>query len=415
MIALAVTLVYFTFIGWATSRLLRLKTPAAMLYLTGVAANGIVLYLLAVVQIPITRITIAVVAIAAAAASIRGAGAPRDRAGHSTLATLLLAIPCLALVIAAAVLPIRDYDGRVTWLPKAIAIAGDHHIDGAFFQGAEGLNLHNHYPLLIPLDAATVMTLCGNTEPETARWLYVFIPIAALFAARALLASRAGDWVIAATAWLPVLTLIDGGALAAYNDWAIAAFTGMAVLYAMEADGARAAGLFLAALILTKNEGAMIAAAVVVAMLVARRKEGWPWLIAPAVATWAMLAFWRWRVPPAYDEQYALLARELPNLLGRAPAALRALALRAIDPSTWGFFWPVTAIALIAAATRRQRDVVIPATTLLLVLTAYVAALTVTSWNVDELAAVAASRLLLHVAIPACTVITLSMRNSSVA
>jgi hypothetical protein len=418
MIACLVTVVEFTLIGWSVSRFLRMQRSGtlagefATYYLLGVAANGIFLYLLAIVHVSINWVTeLGVLAgSVAVAAFARGAAAPRRALRHSRFATLLLVLPCTVLAGAAAVLPIRDYDGRVTWLPKAYAIATTGSIEGSFFQGTEGLNLHNHYPLLLPLDAASVMGLCGSTTNETTRWLYALIPIAALFAVRDLLQPFAGEdgaWTIAAVAWLPVLTNIEGGALAAYNDWAIAAFTGLAVLYAMrtEPSAPRVVALMLATLTLTKNEGMIIGGAVVAAMLLARAAKKWLLLLAPLVAASAVLALWRTRVPAAYDEQYAILVRELPNRWHRAPAALAALASHALEGAAWGYFWPVTVLALTITMTLCRTRIVIPATTLALVLAADVIAFIVTSWDISELAGVAANRLLVHATMPACIII----------
>ena len=73
-----------------------------------------------------------------------------------------------------------------------------------------------------------------------------------------------GAWVAAAMPWLGVLTTIEGGALAAYSDFALAAFFGMAVLYLLasldDPAALRAVGLFAAFAVLTKNEGAVLAA-----------------------------------------------------------------------------------------------------------------------------------------------------------
>ena len=61
-------------------------------------------------------------------------------------------LPYVLLLFVASILPLTDYDGLVTWMPKALAIVSDHSIVGPFFHGARGLNLHNQYPLLVPLE-----------------------------------------------------------------------------------------------------------------------------------------------------------------------------------------------------------------------------------------------------------------------
>jgi hypothetical protein len=417
VITLLVTMSFFPLIGWATSRALRLRPQGtrfgqlATYYIFGLAANGITLNLLALLHVPIGRVTVIIVPVASViiAALTRPVDIAPPTTPHPRLATVMLALPCIVFVGAAAVLPMRDYDGRVTWLPKAVAIATSGSIDGAFFHGAQGLNLHNHYPLLLPLNDAAIMLLCGGTI-ENVRWLYAFISISALFAARDALSTlygAAGAWSIAAVAWSPVLTNIEGGALAAYNDCAIAAFTGLAVLYAMfNPPAARVLGLLLAALVLTKNEGSIIALVIVLALFAVRR-TAYPWLpvLAPVVGAVIILALWRARVPPAYDEQYTALLTELPARWQRAPAAFAAFAAHALDPTAWGYFWPATILALTITIMRCRTRVMVPATTLILLLAADTMAFTITSWNIGELATVAANRLLLHAMLPACTII----------
>jgi hypothetical protein len=308
----------------------------------------------------------------------------------SALQTIVFAIPLAVLLFAAAVLPIRDYDGRVTWLPKARAIALEQSTTGPFFQGERGLNLHNRYPLLLSLDAATVMRLSNDTRNEAARWLYVLIPIALFVVLRAMLPSA---WIAAALPWLGVVTSIEGGALAAYSDFALAAFFGMAVLYLL-ADEPHAAALFAAFAVLTKNEGLVLAVAVLGAAIFARRFT-WRMLVPLAVAEGIVIR-WRMLVPAAYDEQYEVLVSSLPAKLGRVPAALGAFAEHAIDFSEWGGFWIAVAVAVVFARRRA-----IPLVAMALALAAYVVALSVTSWSIDDLAQVAVNRLLLHLIVPA--------------
>ncbi|HEV2719181.1 MAG TPA: hypothetical protein VG323_04110, partial [Thermoanaerobaculia bacterium] len=367
------------------------------LFLIGLACNGIVLYLAGVARVPLVFWVLPV----ASAVALLFRRPARPRGSRDSLpGTTALALPLVALVAAAAILPIRDYDGRVTWLPKAQAIAHDHAIDGPFFHGAQGYNPHNHYPLLMPLDDATVLAL--SHDGESVRWIYVLVVVSLFLVMRDFLS----EWIVAGAAWLPILLALDGGALAAYNDFAICAFAGMALLL----PGARP--LFLAALVLTKNEGAVLAAAIVVALLVTRRAR-WPIAIAPLLAA-ALLALWRMRIPAAYDEQYGVLLRDLPHVLGRFPAALLALARHACDVREWGWFWPWTfAAAVIALVRRRAAEIALPALVIVLAVFADTLALTVTSWQIEELASVAANRLLVQLLVPACAIVAYAIAPES--
>jgi hypothetical protein len=409
VIALVLTLVLFPLVGAAAALLLRLPLPPsriarfAFLYLLGLGVNGAVLY----VAIPL--VSLAIVAFRWRSFEMMQ-DEPRER---NVLATIVFALPLVVLLFSASILPTRDYDGRVTWLPKARAIALEHSVTGPFFHGERGLNLHNRYPLLLPLDVATVMRLSGDTRNEAARWLYVLIPIGALLVMRAMLRA---PWTAAAIAWLPVLTSIEGGALAAYSDFALGAFVGVAVLYLIESiDDARAwrvAGVFAAFAVLTKNEGAALAIAIVVAALLVRRS--WLQLLLPIVAAEAILTWWRRLVPAAYDEQYEVLIRTLPHNIGRAPAALLAIVRHATDFSEWGLFWMLVAVAIAICAVRdRSRQFLIPLIVIVVALGSYATALMVTSWKIEELAPVAVNRLLSQLILPAaCILANLERRRS---
>jgi len=191
---------------------------------------------------------------------------------------------------------------------------------------------------------------------------------------------------------------LDYAVLAGY--FALCAFVGMAIL----STDARVTALFLAALVLTKNEGTVLAFAIVVALLIARRVR-WPVVVAPLLAA-GVLALWRMRIPPAYDEQYGVLLRDLPHLLHRVPVAVHALAMHACDVHEWGWFWPWTLVAAVVVLVRRRgAEIVVPSLTIVLTLLAYTLALTITSWRIEELASVAANRLLVHLLVPACWIV----------
>lgn len=429
---LVVTLAVFPLIGAATASLLRVPLPPsrlaqlAFVFLLGAGTNGSILFLAGTLGVPLWFFAIPVASIIAFALRRRSfdtlSAAP---AGRHVAATVVFALPLVVLLFAAAVIPARDYDGRVTWLPKARAIAIDGAIDGPFFQGERGLNLHNHYPLLVPLNAATVMKLSGDTRNETARWLYALTAVAALIVLQRMLAmwfGALGAWTAAAAAWLPILTSIEGGALAAYNDLTLTAFFGVALLYVIasgdDPQALRAVGLFAAFAVLAKNEGLALAIAIVIAAGVARRLK-WT-ILAPIVAAIAILSWWKTQVPAAYDEQYGVLIRTLPASLHRIGSAMRALASHAVDFSEWGVFWIAVALAIVIGAFReRSARFAALLVALLAPLGAYVLALTVTSWSIDELANVAANRLLLQLIVPGACVIAMATslvrRDSSAA
>jgi hypothetical protein len=398
VIALIITLILFPLVGLAAASLLRISLPStiaarvAFVFLLGVGAHGALLFALAALGVPLNVWTFLAVPVLSLFGvrrqRLRFLTARESKSGG--VVSALQMIPLVVLFLAAAVMPIRDYDGRVTWLPKARAIALEESTTGPFFHGERGLNLHNRYPLLLPLDAATVMRLSNDTRNEAARWLYVLIPIALFVVLGAMLPS---PWIAAALPWLGVVTMIEGGALAAYNDFAMAAFFGMAVLCLLSEEPG-GAGLFVAFAIMTKNEGLALAMAIVGAAIVARRFRFV--LLVPIAIAEAVVIAWRMQVPAAYDEQYEVLVSSLPSKLSRVPAALGAFAGHAIDFPEWGVFW----IAVLAAVVIGRRRA-IPLVAMTFALAAYVVALSVTSWSIGDLAQVAVNRLLLHLIVPA--------------
>lgn len=417
MIDLLLTLSLFPIAGAATALLLRLPLPPArlpFLFLLGLGTHGTLLYALGAVGVPIdwpVMIAIPVLSLVVLAVRWKPLSAPLSYPPSHPIATFLLAIPLLVLLCAAAIIPTRDYDGRVTWLPKARALALEHSLTGPFFNGERGLNLHNRYPLLLPLDAATLMRLSNDTRNETARWMYVLIPIAALLVVRSML----GGWIAALAAWLPVLTAVEGGALAAYHDFALAAFAGVAMLYLIESvmdeRALRVTGIFAAFAVMTKNEGAALAMAIVIAALAVLRWKALRLLIPIAMAE-AIVVIWRMQVPAAYDEQYEVLISSLPRTIGRVPDALLAIVRHAADFPEWGVFWIAVAIAAIVGLVReRSARLVIPLIVIAVALGAYVLALTVTSWSIADLAPVAVNRLLAHLIIPASCILAITVQK----
>ena len=375
-------------------------------FLLGVGLHGTLLYLLGVLGVPLHPTTMAAIPAAAAVVTIlrwRRVMRIRWRASlHELASTVAITAPFLILLWTTSIVPLADYDGRTTWMPKAHAIADEQSIRGPYFHGQRGLNLHNRYPLLMPLNAASAEALGGN-----ARSVYVLIAPALLLAVRDLLERRYGrawtSWCFAAVAWLPPIVLAaEGGATSAYSDLAVAAFFGMAVVTrATRGRAVFAPGLWCAFLILTKNEGLLLAAAVLV------YRPRWRMLAAPLAAL-TMLGVWQQSIPDAYDERNAFLIRELPQQLARIDDAALAIGRRAMDVRTWGVFWP---LVVVAALTRRQpRAAIVP---LAIAAAGYVAVMACTSWQIEELARVTAHRLLTHGVIPAACVVAAALSSRS--
>ena len=232
--------------------------------------------------------------------------------------------------------------------------------------------------------------------------------VAFLFALRHRLADTCGPpraaWIAAALAWVPQLISIpDGSAISAYADVPFAAFFGMAAESAARREGPRRdLPLWLAALVLTKNEGIAAALAILLALVVARFLRRLPWSVmaapgASAAAAAALLAIWRARIPLEFDESYAAMLPTLPQRLDRIPAAAFELFRRALSFDAWGLFWVVAVAAMAFALTGdRWQTALVAASAALLQSAAYVVTYAISPWILADLAGSSANRLLLH-------------------
>src|SRR5687767_9405045 len=247
MTGLLFTLVWFPLIGLAVSRL----AGRVNLFLAGAGVNGLLLFIAGALHVPLIP-TLAVLGLASVAIVIFRK--PR-RAESPPLhfADVVLWISAAALLFVTAITPLADYDGRAFWLLKAKAIAHERSIDGPFFHGKTSLSPRNEYPLLVPLDAATVMIAARDLDDRHVRWLYAMFAIALAFEVR----RRIGPWYGALLLWLPqIMVHPEGSAITAYSDIALAAFVACAIFEL--ADGSPDPlrfGLWVAFASLTKNEG----------------------------------------------------------------------------------------------------------------------------------------------------------------
>jgi len=306
-------------------------------------------------------------------------------------ATILTLIPISVLLLNTFTMPLTDYDGRVTWILKAKAIAYEHGITGPFFKGQTSRNAHSQYPLLMPVVATGIFEATGTDDDRVVRPLYALIAIAFLVVLRAALHRVAGvsaaAVITAAVAWLPQFAADnDGGMTSAYSDVPLIAFVSLALLTIVRGETLTHPwrfGLQLAFVACVKNEGIVL----VIALLILCR-WGWRPLI-PLVATLGALFVWRSQVPLQYDENYPQLLRHIGAKLSNYPEAARELLSRMFVWHVWGVFWIVAAFAAVKA---KKTFVVASAFVLFVYITTYA----VTNWTIAELAVSSAHRLLLH-------------------
>jgi len=339
----------------------------AAAYLAGAAAVGVSAFLLSwACGLPLRRETFAGLAAAGAVGVIldrfrapRRAPAPqRTRSGAELGFLLLLTVVALGLLGAALTDPVVDFDGRMTWGAQARFVRHDAAVLPEALRDERVFVVHPRYPLLLPiLQVATVEIAGSGWDDAPVQALYgFFLPALALVLLAGLRRAPGRRAALAGSALVilaPVVSWgLDGGARSTYSDLPLAAFLGCAlVLLArrrLSIGGGLAAGLFLGAAVLAKQEGAILAGALAIAGLVPRwaRWRGGPagrWIAAGAyvLVLGAWLA-WRRQIPNRNDEGY------LEALLGGVPLAALAPRLGGIargigatlaDWRGWGGLW----------------------------------------------------------------------------
>ncbi|HEU4522279.1 MAG TPA: hypothetical protein VFT12_09765 [Thermoanaerobaculia bacterium] len=395
MIGPLIVVAGFSLIGAAAARLL----GGGPRFLLGVGTTGFALHVALLLRIPMLP---AMIALALGAALVLifvqrrvDAAEPVPR---SALATVITVTPILFLLVAAAIVPLRDYDGRAFWVLKAKAIAAERTIDGQFFQAERGPNPKNEYPLLVPISAAAVMVASGTSDDIAIRWLYVLaLGSFALYARR-----WVGVWPAALIAWLPQFAVApEGGALSGYNDIFLAAFAAAAFFELVQKRSPLRFGVWLSFLVLTKNEGLPFALLLLVMAVVVWRRQIAAALL-PFSAAVVTLFVWRARVEPTDDDPLIRLLPTLPDRMERLLPAATALVEHAFDVKRWGLFWIAVAAAAVMLAVHRRWLTLAPAVVVIGGMSAvYIAAYMVTTWQLEDHVAASADRLIMHLVGPA--------------
>ena len=204
---------------------------------------------------------------------------------------------------ALAVRPLLEWDGWAIWAMKARALYDFGGAESAVFASQSYAPLHLDYPLLFPSLEATAFRAMGAFDGTLVHVQLAFLAIGFAAALWGLLAGRvAGEIlapaILALVAAPPLLILLSSN----MADVPLAFFVGLGVaalgrwLVSEEGWALALAALFLGAAALTKNEGAMFAAAAYVAVAVVllprSRTRLRPFALA-VLGTAVVLAPWR--------------------------------------------------------------------------------------------------------------------------
>lgn len=367
-------------------------------YLLGVAAVAGTLYALsALLGVPLRRPAIfGTVAVLTAAGVVkallvrqvhRARRPPRARGRLAVLAVVAMigAGVSAGLLADAVVEPLRDWDGRMHWSAQARYIRFEGTVLPLAVTRGQWFINHPRYPVLLPVAQVAVLEATGAGQDELPfRGLYAaFFPalLMVLYDGARCWTGWAG-WLpagltVAAACGLPFLTFYaDGGAMSSYSDLPLGCFYGAALILllrsrpgqATAADGF-AAGIFLGAAALTKNEGAILAAAALMAAALplihprreSRRVPPRRWHVKAArlcagasilLAALVFFAYWRSGIPNRQDEDYegfVHLQTLWPGAVTRLPALAGEIFTRTfLTWDHWMGFWWVFILVLIA-------------------------------------------------------------------
>lgn len=350
----------------------------------------------------------------------------------------------LAVVVSSAVLanaltqPLEDWDGRMTWSAQAIYVRDAGTVDAPVLRSPVSFVSHPRYPLLMPLVQTAALEATGSDDERVFRAVYAAFFPALVFlvidAARRWAGARAAlltGFALLTVPWIPFFR--EGGATGAYSDLPLACFAGGGFLLLLRgrprASIGVAAGLLLAAAILTKNEGLPEAGAAIAlagmsgAAAALRRRPGSAKarLLATGVAfslllaAFGLLIDWRSAIPNRYDELYfekfsvAVFVRNLAS--ARAFSTLPVIASRMFSLEAWGPFWWLVPLVFLAAAPSPRR----PPTALLALAAATPVAAAWSAYSqvqaADYYAGVTWNRILLQAAVPGFTLLALAIRE----
>jgi hypothetical protein len=349
---------------------------AGVAYLLGVALGGIAWTLLLVGGVPLPAVGMWLALAAIAFGGVAGGALLRRPLPHRprslpTVSVLDVAgFAVVGLLIeelfrAGRLAGLYTFDAWAFWIPKAEAIAAYHGLDARFFSTLPGPT----YPPLLPAVEAADLHAMGSWDTATLHLQFGFLAIGFVAALLGCLWDRAPHWLV----WPCVVLALAAprmtdSLLAPQADFlldylfAIAAL--LLVLWLVEGQSTWVilATPLLVAAVLTKREGLMLVACLLVAIAVARgvRRSWRPLAIVAAIVGAASLAWHAWYAAHGVGGEVApgggLAAGIDP---GRAADALW-LSLRVLlDPSRWSVLPWVGLVALAAAAAARRRALVV--------------------------------------------------------
>jgi hypothetical protein len=404
MIGAIATIALVLLAGEAAIRL----TSGTSRFLLGSGIFGLLLYAGMLMGLGLTTVAASVLSLSIIVLA-RTAAKPRPRLRYPLAPALIGAIPVAILIYAVGITPLKDYDGRAFWLLKAKAIAHHRSVDNAFFHTQTSINPRNSYPVLVPVIAATAFHTSGELDDHHVRWLYLAFYLAfALEIRRRLTGAYSADigaWCACLYLWLPQLaTDGGGGAASAYNDIILGAFVGCAFFDLAERAAPGRFGLWLAFILLTKNEGLPIAVVLLGLGVVVYGRRLLMAIPGFAAGLFTLLV-WKHQAPRTDELDFGNLVWTVPAHSERLVASLGGYAMQIVAFEHWGAFWIAFVLSLGGLLLRRQTHIVLLSVMVMTpMVLLYAAVFAVSGWNLMILRDLA-PRTLTHLLGPAIVII----------
>jgi hypothetical protein len=287
------------------------------------------------------------------------------------------ALVSLALLCDALDNPLTDWDGRMTWSAQARYVRSAGTVHPTVLTQRGWYVSHPWYPLLMPVAQVAVLELTGaDPDHHAFRPVYAaFFPVWLLLiygGAEELAGRRAAAWTALCAALLSFPAFAgSGGAASAYSDLPLACFFGAGLLLLLSPrlrlSAGLAAGILLAAAVLTKAEGEILAPVAlglaVVYPWVPRRGAAVRWrrlwrhrrralalAALPAGLGLVLLLSWRAGVPESFEsfEQATSWPLLWPGIFTRVPRLAWDARAQMVSFLDWGIFWSAAPLVLIA-------------------------------------------------------------------
>jgi hypothetical protein len=367
-------------------RVLRPACRLGLAYLLGVAWTAGTLYALShFLSVPLRPPAI----LAVAAVPVLAGAVSRLRRRHLPLAAprrrwwewvvvAVCTLVSLSIFCEALTNPVWDWDGRMTWADQARYVRSEGTVAPTVLTGKGWYMTHPWYPLLLPVAQVAVQEAAGADWDDPAfRPMYAaFFPVWLLViygGARALAGRAAAGWTTLAAALLPFPAFNpSGGASSAYSDLPLACFYGAGLTLLLSSrlrpSAGLAAGLLLAAAVLAKTEGLLLAPAVLVfaGLYLPRRwrhrRAAFALAALPVVLAVVLLFSWRAGIPERFESYEKIVSWSLlwPGIFTRAPWIAAQVGREMVKRGDWGIFWPAALLVLAAGWRGLRRRAALP-------------------------------------------------------